>query len=88
MIKLGLAPIELHFKDKRGFLKEGQRVRLTIRSGIELWQGNLRIQYRDGETYEGMVTFFDDGLVDLLTDSGELMRVYARDAAFDFEPIE
>ncbi|MEI7768669.1 MAG: hypothetical protein WCI67_01710 [Chloroflexales bacterium] len=89
MIKLELAPVGSRSQRAKALPRAGQRVRLTVHSAVELWQANLRVQYRAGEVYEGTVAaVIDDGLVDLRTDGGQQMRIYARDAAFEFESLE
>ncbi|MEI6179387.1 MAG: hypothetical protein WCP31_01430 [Chloroflexales bacterium] len=88
MVKLGLAPIVLHLKERRGLPTVGQRVQVSVRNEIELWQGSQRVQYQVGEVYLGTVTVVDDDhLFDLRTDSGALHRIYARETAFEIEPV-
>ncbi len=89
MMKLGLAPIVLQpMRRARGLPTEGQRVEVSVCNELELWQGARRVQYRIGDVFEGTVTaVVDNELLDLLTDSGERVRIYAREAAFEIETL-
>ncbi|NNJ11286.1 hypothetical protein EKD04_013170 [Chloroflexales bacterium ZM16-3] len=88
MINLELTPITPRRRGARALPAAGQRLRVAMRSQIELWQGNQRVMYYAGDAYEGTVAAVDDdGLLDLLTDDGEQMRIYAHDPAFELESL-
>jgi hypothetical protein len=89
MMKLGLAPIVLQpTRRARGLPNVGQRIEVSVCNELELWQGAQRVQYRVGEVFVGTVmAVVDNELLDLLTDSGEQVRIYAREAAFEIETL-
>lgn len=83
-----MAAIKLRPWGARSLPREGQRVRLTMLRDLELWQGSRRICYTEGEVYTGYVAAIsDEGLLDLITDDGRQLRIYARDEALTIELI-
>lgn len=65
-----------------------QRIRVVMRSEMELWQGSRRIRFNPGESYEGTITSVtDEGLIDLATTCGRSMRFYMHDTAFQIQVV-
>lgn len=62
----------------------GEQIDVLVRRRIELWQGAKRVQFAAGSVYSGSVVAIDaDGLLDLATDDGQVLRFYAREKALE-----
>ncbi|NTU80962.1 MAG: hypothetical protein HGA45_16540 [Chloroflexales bacterium] len=88
MFKLGSAPLEFRPRGAKALPQAGQKVLVTVRKDVELWQGSRRVRYCEGESYEGTVAdVADDDLIDLYIAGGEQMRIHARDVSFEIEAL-
>lgn len=89
MLNFRQAPIRLHSMRLRSLPEAGQRVRVVVCNSIELWQGNRRVQFREGDVYEGTVArMFDNGMLDLRTRAGQQLQFYALDGIFEIETVD
>lgn len=69
-----------------------QQVRVTLLKDFHQWQGNLQRVIPAGVVYVGSVAAVDgDGFFDLITESGEVVQLYAYDPILRVElvaPVE